>query len=135
MKKHLLTFLFSFFMITASAQKMSADGYTVSLSDIEYTQRMVTYKDTSKMMKEYTGNYRIEKDGKLIKAQKFSTLQMGEGVFRINFRESDETGNSLLYDFFTKEFLNRQMDKIPRDASTMEKLMLSALLIHAKSYN
>lgn len=132
MKKHLLTFLFSFLMITVSAQKMSADGYTVSLSDINYAERMVTFDDTPKMMKEYTGNYRIEKDGKLIKAQKFSTLQMGEGVFRINFRESDETGNSLIYDFSTKKFLRGAKDPVPKDASTMEKLMLSALLIHAK---
>lgn len=133
MKKQLLIALLSMIVYTkTSAQKMTSDNYTVSISELKSREYTGEFMGTKHDIIEYIGNYVIEKNGEEIASQKFSTMQLGKGTFTINIQESETLGNSLSYDFDTKKFEFMGEERKAKKTKTTEDLILSGILIYAK---
>ena len=133
MKKQLLIALLSMIVYTkTTAQKMTSDNYTVSISDLKSREYTSEAFGTKHDIIEYIGNYTIEKNGNEIASQKFSTMQIDKSTFSINIRESETLGNSLSYDFDTKKYEFMGEERKAKKTKTIEDLILSGILIYAK---
>lgn len=131
MKKQLLVFLFSLLSIAATAQKMSADGYTVSISGLKTESYTIELFGSKRNITEHTGNYLIEKGGKQIAAQGFTLMNM-DSLITLNIKADEDTGNTLTYDPDTHTFELAYDEYKARNTRSNENLILSGILIYAK---
>ena len=133
MKKHFLIIFLSMIVYTkTSAQKMTSDNFTVSISDLKSREYTGEFMGKKHDIIEYMGNYVIEKNGEELASQKFTTMQIGKSTFTINIQESETLGNSLSYDFDTKKYEFMGEERKAKKTKTVEDLILSGILIYAK---
>lgn len=132
MKKYLLITLLSFVSIIAYGQKMEANGYVVTIANVESSSESATMFGKKTDYKEYKGNYTIQKDGKTILKNTFSAMKMENGL-SLNIQIAKGLGNSLYYDFETKTYEWKGDEIKPKSAKNMENLILSGILIYAQS--
>lgn len=131
MRKQLFAFLFFMALFTASAQKMEADGFTLSISDVKREKYKTEFFGSVQDITEHTGTYRIQKGGRQIATQKFTLMEMN-GSITLNIRTAQDTGNTLSYEPETKTFDFAGEDHKARSTSSNESLILSGLLLYAK---
>ncbi|MBW8359293.1 MAG: hypothetical protein K0M63_05745 [Weeksellaceae bacterium] len=131
MLKQLYIFLFSMALFTASAQKMEADGFILSISDVKSEKYKTEFFGRVQNITEHTGTYRIQKGGRQIATQKFTLMNM-DGSPTLNFRTAQDTGNTLSYQPETKTFDFAGENHKARNTSNTENLILSGLLVYAK---
>lgn len=131
MQKQIFTFLFFLALFTASAQKMEADGFTLSISDVKIEKYKTEFFGSVQNITEHNGTYLIQKGGRQIASQKFSLMNM-DGSITLNFRTAHDTGNTLIYHPETKTFDFAGEDQKARSTSNTENLILSGLLVYAK---
>lgn len=80
MKKSLLITLLSFISILSYGQKMEANGYTITIANVESSSESATMFGKKTDYKEYKGNYTIQKGGKMILKNAFSAMKMENGL-------------------------------------------------------
>jgi hypothetical protein len=132
MKKNLLITLLSLIVCTVSAQKLTSGDYTVTINNVKtrsYTQNVFGEK---RDVKEYIGDYAIEKKGSQIANQKFSTMQMGKETLTLNIKEDEKSGNSLSYDFETKKYEIAGDEFKVKSSKDIDNIILSGILIYAQ---
>ncbi|TDE53066.1 hypothetical protein [Flavobacterium sp. GT3P67] len=132
MKKHLLIVLLALITSSTFAQKLTSGNYTITISNIKsrsYTQDVF---GEIKNVKEYIGNYTIEKSGEQIANQKFSTMQMEKDTMTLNIKDDDKSGNSLSYDFETKKYEIAGDEFKAKSSKDIDNIILSGILIYAQ---
>ena len=111
---------------------MEANGYTITIANVESSIESATMFGTKTDYKEYKGDYTVQKDGKVILKNTFSAMKMNNGI-SLNIQIAKGIGNSLYYDYETKAYEWQGEDVKPKSAKNIENIILSGILIYAQN--
>ena len=127
-KIHFLT-LFLLGTIALSAQTLTSGAYKVTLSNLsEEKSETVSWGEKIKIS-ETTGNYRVEKNGQVLKSQKFYFLKNSQGEPMLNVSLTDQTGESMFYNKKDKTFALYDNEVKVLKFGSDKDLILSGILI------
>ena len=132
MKKLITICLLIAISFTANAQQLSSGDYSVYMSNLTYSNISGKIYGDNYSGKQIEGTYTIKKNGNQVASQKFTFMKLSEYSATLNLKESERSGNTLVYDYETKMFEFAGEEYKAKKTKTVEDIILSGILVYAK---